>query len=167
MTAILISREPVLNRSRAITANRLTLHAAPAPGACQASPGLNRLADIWPAARTVFVSLDGPLPDAGLLDWQVPPTRWSKSRPPPWRIPQTQADAGPAAGGVALNLDGYSAGVALPPGVEFRFVLAEAGAAVAGAPGLLLAKGLADNAQFDVHPTRASAAPPAGSSSRA
>jgi EAL and modified HD-GYP domain-containing signal transduction protein len=46
-------------------------------------------------------------------------------------------------------LDGFSAGMALPAGIDFRFILADAAASIAGAPGLLLAKGLADNAQFD------------------
>ncbi|MBL8504412.1 MAG: HDOD domain-containing protein [Rhodocyclaceae bacterium] len=152
MTAMLISREPVLNRGRAITATRLTLHAAPAPGACQAiAEELNELADIWPAARTVFVGFDGPLPDAGLLDWQVPSNAMVEIPAAALAQPQTQElMQGLQQRGVALCLDGYSAGVALPPGVEFRFVLAEAGAAVSGAPGLLLAKGLADNAQFDM-----------------
>ena len=70
---ILISREPVLNRSRAITATRLIIQSPPAPDVCAQIAGeLNRLAEAWPAARTVFVGLDGVAPDVGLLDWQVP-----------------------------------------------------------------------------------------------
>jgi c-di-GMP-related signal transduction protein len=39
--------------------------------------------------------------------------------------------------------------MALAAGTDFRFLLADATANIAGAPGLLLAKGLQDNAQFD------------------
>ena len=71
--SILISREPVLNRSRAITATRLTMQAPDGSGACALiAAELNRLAEVWPASRTMFVGLGGVAPDAGLLDWQVP-----------------------------------------------------------------------------------------------
>jgi len=148
---ILISREPVLNRSRAITATRLIVQAPPGPGACAQIAGeLNRLAEAWPAARTVFVSLGGVTPDAGLLDWQVPQNAMieipagASANPATLELMQQLQQAG-----VSMCLDGYSAGMTLPAGADFRFILADAAAGIAGAPGLLLAKGLADNAQFD------------------
>jgi EAL and modified HD-GYP domain-containing signal transduction protein len=148
---ILISREPVLNRSRAITATRLIVQAPPGPGACaQIAAELNRLAEAWPAARTVFVSLGGVTPDAGLLDWQVPQNAMIEipagalANPATLELMQQLQQAG-----VSMCLDGYSAGMTLPAGADFRFILADAAAGIAGAPGLLLAKGLADNAQFD------------------
>lgn len=148
---ILISREPVLNRSRAITATRLVVHAMPGPGACAQIAGeLNRLAGVWPAARTVFVSLGGVTPDTGLLDWQVPQNAMIEipaaalGHPATLELVQRLQRAG-----VSLCLDGYSAGMTLPAGADFRFILADVTANIAGAPGLLLAKGLADNAQFD------------------
>lgn len=148
---ILISREPVLNRSRAITATRLIVQAPPGAGACAQIAGeLNRLAEAWPAARTVFVSLGGVTPDAGLLDWQVPQNAMIEipagalANPATLELMQQLQQAG-----VSMCLDGYSAGMTLPAGADFRFILADAAASIAGAPGLLLAKGLADNAQFD------------------
>ena len=60
-------------------------------GACQAiAEELNELADIWPAARTVFVGFDGPLPDAGLLDWQVPSNAMVEIPAAALAQPQTQ-----------------------------------------------------------------------------
>lgn len=148
---LLISREPVLNRSRSITANRLTVHAPPGPQACsRIAAELNGLAGIWPAARTVFVGLGGVMPDSGLLDWQVPQNAVIE-------IPAGCLGE-PAAlelmlqlqqGGASMCLDGYQAGMAAPPGVEFRFALAGAGTNPAGAPGLPLARGVEDMAQFD------------------
>ena len=148
---ILISREPVLNRSRAITATRLIIQSPPAPDACAQIAGeLNRLAEAWPAARTVFVGLDGVAPDVGLLDWQVPQNAMIEipaaalGNPATLELMQRLQQAG-----VSMCLDGFSAGMALPAGADFRFILADATAGVTGAPGLLLAKGLVDNAQFD------------------
>jgi EAL and modified HD-GYP domain-containing signal transduction protein len=148
---VLISREPVLNRSRAITATRLVAHATPGAGACaQIAQGLNRLAQAWPAARTVFVSLGGIAPDAGLLDWQMPPNAMIEIPAAALGNPATQAlMQSLQQAGVPMCLDGFSAGMALAAGTDFRFLLADATANIAGAPGLLLAKGLQDNAQFD------------------
>lgn len=148
---ILISREPVLNRNHAITATRLIVHAPPGADACaRAAAELDLLADSWPGERTVFVSLGGVVPDAGLLDWQVPQNAMIEipaaalASPATLELMQQLQQAG-----VPMCLDGYSAGMVLPAGAEFRFILADATATVTGAPGLLLAKGLVDNAQFD------------------
>lgn len=151
MNAILISREPVLNRGRAITATRLTVHAAPGPNACrQIAAELNALADTWPAARTVFVGVSGAVPDAGLLEWEAPPNAMVEIPAAALGRPETQElMQGLQQKRVAMCLDGFGAGMMLPPGADFRFILADAAAGVAGAPGLLLAKGLQDNAQFD------------------
>lgn len=149
--SILISREPVLNRNRAITATRLIVHAPAGANACTlAAAELNQLAEHWPGERTVFVSLGGAAPDAGLLDWQMPQNAMIEipaaalASPATTELMQQLQQAG-----VPMCLDGYSAGMALPAGADFRFILADATATVAGAPGLLLAKGLVDNAQFD------------------
>ncbi|MBE7461078.1 MAG: HDOD domain-containing protein [Zoogloeaceae bacterium] len=148
---ILISREPVLNRSRAITATRLTACAPGGAGtSAQIAAELNRLSEAWPAGRTVFVGQGGAAPDSGLLDWQVPQNAMIEipaaavGNPATVELMQRLQQAG-----VSMCLDGFSAGMALPAGIDFRFILADAAAGIAGAPGLLLAKGLADNAQFD------------------
>jgi len=148
---LLISREPVLNRSRAITANRLVAHLPSGEDACaRAGTELNALADVWPDARTVFLGLGGAMPDAGLLEWQVPPNVMIEIPGAALERPATvdlMRRLGTA--GVPMCLDGFRAGMALPTGAPFRFVLADATATVAGAPGILLAKGLVDNGQFD------------------
>lgn len=148
---VLISREPVLNRSRAITATRLTAGAPAAPDACsRVAAELNRLADAWPAARTVFVGLGGVVPDEGLLEWRVPQNAMIEipaaaiGNPATLGLMQRLRD-----NGVSMCLDGYRAGMELPAGIDFRFTLADAMQNSAGAPGLLLAINLADNAQFD------------------
>ncbi len=148
---ILISREPVLNRSRAITATRLTAQATAAPDACaRIAAELARLADSWPSARTVFVGLGGVAPDAGLLDWTIPQNAMIEIPAAALGNPATiELMRQLQQAGVSMCLDGFSAGMALPADADFRFALAEATATVAGAPGLLLAKGLVDNAQFD------------------
>ncbi len=152
MMPILISREPVLNRSRAITANRLIVHAEPGPDACrQVAAELNRLADTWPGGRTVFVGLAGALPDGGLLDWNAPSNAVIEIPTAALDEPATQELLlGLRQRGIAMCLDGYAPGAALPAGMDFRFVLAEATAQVTAAAGLPLAKGLADAAQFDL-----------------
>ena len=148
---ILISREPVLNRSRAITATRLAIRAPAGPAACaQIATELNRLAEAWPQARTVFVGLGGVAPDKGLLDWQVPQNAMIEIPAAALNNPATlEMVQQLQAAGVSMCLDGYSAGMALPADADFRFLLADATANTAGAPGLLIAKGLVDNAQFD------------------
>ncbi|MBK6632378.1 MAG: HDOD domain-containing protein [Betaproteobacteria bacterium] len=148
---ILISREPVLNRSRAITATRLAIRAPAGPAACaQFAAELNRLAEAWPQARTVFVGLGGVAPDKGLLDWQVPQNAMIEIPAAALNNPATlEMVQQLQAAGVSMCLDGYSAGMALPADADFRFLLANATANTAGAPGLLIAKGLVDNAQFD------------------
>lgn len=148
---ILISRQPILNRSRAITATRLILHVPPGPHAsARAAQALTRLAADWPGVRTVFVSLDGIAPDVGLLEWPMPENAMIEIPAEALTQPGTQAlMAALHQAGVPLCLDGYRAGLALPEGIAFRFILADATAAIEGAPGLPLAKGLLDNAQFD------------------
>jgi EAL and modified HD-GYP domain-containing signal transduction protein len=148
---VLITREPVLNRSRAITATRLVVHVPQGPQACAlVADELDRLADAWPAERPVFVALAGALPDARLLAWRNPPNAMIEIPAAGLRDPATADFMRHLAGtGVPMCLDGYSAGLVLPEGVEVRFALADAAATVAGAPGLLLAKGVIDNSQFD------------------
>ena len=127
------------------------MHALPGPQACsRIAAELNGLAGVWPVARTLFVGFGGAMPDIGLLDWQVPQNAVIE-------IPAGCLGE-PAAlalmlqlqqGGASMCLDGYQAGMAAPPGVEFRFALAGAGTNPAGAPGLPLARGVEDLAQFD------------------
>jgi EAL and modified HD-GYP domain-containing signal transduction protein len=148
---LLLGHEPVLNRGRTITATRLLIQTPAGTGSCKRIAGeLNRLAQSWPAARTVFVSLDGIAPDPELLDWQVPPNvvleipAVALDRPATLELMRHLQQTG-----LSMCLDGYTAGMTLPAGIDFRFILADATVNIAGAPGLMLAKRPADNAQFD------------------
>ena len=64
------TREPVLNKSLAITANRLIVH-APAIG--PAIEALERSAENWPDRYPVFLSLGRLVPTPDLLEWEFPP----------------------------------------------------------------------------------------------
>lgn len=145
---VFIRREPVVNRHKAITATRLIVHA---DTAAEAAAALTELADTWPSARSVFVSLNGALPDEGLLDWQPADNVMVE-------IPAEALAASPTQAlidrlrqvGVPLCLDGYAPGMAPPQGLDFRFLLADAHLhpQMRNAPGLLLAKELASHQEF-------------------
>lgn len=66
---VLLTHEPVVNKSRAITANRLLVHAPSMDAACDA---LNEIAPSWPMERTVLLSLSGIALDATLVEWELP-----------------------------------------------------------------------------------------------
>lgn len=144
----LIRREPVLNRQRVMTASRLIVHAA---SPAQAAEALNHVADVWPRAHNVFISLAGCLPDNDLLAWQPPDNVLMEIPAAGLTAPATREFVATlAAGNVPLCLDGYVPGMALPAAPSFRFLLADARdhARLTNAPGVTLAKGLADVAAF-------------------
>ena len=140
----LLTREPVVNKSRAITANRLIAH-GPSVGAVVEA--LNAQTEIWPGHRPVFVSLGRLVPTPELMNWQIPPNVSIEIPAQTLAHPQTQAlmaqlrDAG-----VALNLTWFTPGIALPADIDWRFVLMDARrvSSPANAPDLKLAWGLKD-----------------------
>jgi EAL and modified HD-GYP domain-containing signal transduction protein len=67
--SILLTHEPVVNKSRAITANRLVVHGSSMEDTCD---GLNEIATAWPMERTVLLSLEGFPLDATLAEWELP-----------------------------------------------------------------------------------------------
>ncbi|MBL8473851.1 MAG: HDOD domain-containing protein [Rhodocyclaceae bacterium] len=147
---VLITHEPVLNRQKAITANRLLVHA---PNSEAAMEALCAIGDAWPIARTVFLGLAGCRPDAALASWQVPENALIEipasdiADPDSVDLMQSLAKAG-----VPLCLSGYAeGGIAAPAGTNFRFVLADAKLAPTAVrvPGILIAQNLADLAAFD------------------
>ena len=150
MSQALIRREPVVNRHKAITATRLRVHAQDSAAAVA---GLNELLDTWPSARAVFVGLSGVTPDLQLLEWAPPDNVMIE-------IPAAALGEAPVQAlirelvrrDVPLCLDGYSPGLAMPSVCHFRFLLADARLypAINDAPGLLLAKGLANQGEFDM-----------------
>ena len=140
--ATVIRREPVLNRQKAITATRLTVHAATA---AEAAETLGAVADVWPKAHSVFVGLAGCLPAPELLAWQPPENAMVEI--PAASLGTTAGNeflAAAASANLPLCLDGYAPGMALPPAPGFRFLLVDAGAhpRLQRAPGIALAKGL-------------------------
>ena len=147
---VVIRREPVVNRQRAITATRLVVHA---DTAAAAAASLNALADVWPATRTVLLSLGGLPPTLDLLQWPMPANAMLEIPAAAFADAATQALLEQLAqSGAPLCLDGYSPEMTLPAELQFRFLLADARLEpkVGGAPGLTIARNLDDNAAFDV-----------------
>jgi len=148
MNSALIRRQPVVNRQKAITASRLIVHAA---STAEAAAALQALADTWPSTRSVFVGLAGIDPDAALLEWQLPENAMLEIPAASLATAQGQQFAAElAARGIALCLDGYAPNLPLPADLPFRFLLADAGQhpRLVNAPGLALAKQLADHGAF-------------------
>ena len=146
--ATVIRREPVLNRQKAITASRLSVHAG---SAGEAAEILNGVLDVWPKAHSVFIGLAGCLPDQDLLAWQPPENAMIEIPAASLGTPAgNEFLAAAARANLPLCLDGYEPGMALPPAAGFRFLLADAGAhpRLPRAPGIALAKGLADVGAF-------------------
>jgi EAL and modified HD-GYP domain-containing signal transduction protein len=148
MSKNLLRREPVLNRHKAIIATRLISYA---PSAFDAAAEFKRLADVWPDARTVLVSLAEALPDEGLLDWQPPENAMIELPAARLAEPSLQGLVRQlAASRVPICLDGYVPGMALPP-LQFRFILADAALhpRMQNAPGLMIGKHLASLQDFE------------------
>ncbi|MDP2793796.1 MAG: HDOD domain-containing protein [Sulfurisoma sp.] len=148
MSKYLLRREPVVNRHKAIIATRLISHA---PTAAAAADDFKRLADVWPDARTVLISLAEALPDEGLLAWQPPENAMIE-------VPAARLTESPlqgllqqlAASRVPICLDGYAPGMALPS-LQFRFMLADATLhpRMQNAPGLMIARHLVSLQDFE------------------
>ena len=145
---VLITREPVVNMQRAITANRLIFHAPNIPAVAEA---LNNYADDWPTGHTVFVSLGKLVPTIELLEWKAPQNTLVEIPAPALQYPQTQDLINQLnAGGMPLAMSWYQPGVKWPEGVDCRFVMADVNKVPipTGAPGLTMAWGLKDVAGF-------------------
>ncbi len=147
--AVLITREPVINKQRQITANRLVVHA---PTVKAAVATLNGLADAWPSTHAVFVCLGRLVPTTELLAWTPPPNTMFEIPAPALAyeqtcglIPELQA------AGMNLCLSWYRADIALPSGADFRFVLADATKNMQpkSLPGIAIATGLTDLPAFN------------------
>jgi EAL and modified HD-GYP domain-containing signal transduction protein len=138
----LLTREPVVNQNRAITANRLITHG---PNMAAVVDTLNGLSDIWPTHHTVFVCLGRLVPTPELMKWQAPSNAMVEIPAQALAHPQTQAllpqlrDAG-----VSMCLSWFSPGTPLPADCDWRFVLMDRRKhpTPAGSPGITLAWGL-------------------------
>ncbi|ATE62335.1 EAL and HDOD domain-containing protein [Thauera sinica] len=145
---VLLTREPVVNKNRAITANRLIAH-GPNIGAVVET--LDGLADVWPKHHPVFVSFGRLIPTPDLLAWRPPDNAVVEIPVQALAHPQTRALLPELqAAGTSMCLTWYAPGSALPPGMDWRFVLMDARRqpAPADAPGLAMAWGLGDVGAF-------------------
>ncbi|MCW0202199.1 MAG: HDOD domain-containing protein [Rhodanobacter thiooxydans] len=146
---VFFTREPVINKQRAITATRLCVHS---PACGDAVAALEAIGEDWPPARPVFVSLAGCAPDASLADWIAPEGAMMEVGAVQLADPAcAEAVLQLAQAGVPLVLGDYKVGTELPTGLGFRFVMADARVqpVTIRVPGILLATGVADPAGFD------------------
>lgn len=144
----IFTREPVVNRKRAITANRLIAHA---PDVASVVEALNALQDVWPTQYPVFVSLARLVPTPDLMDWQAPANAMVEIPAQAINHPRTLELLGTLQGaGVQTCLAWYSPDVAAPSGTDWRFVISDARkhATPGNPPGVPLAWGLSDLAAF-------------------
>lgn len=153
-TGVLITREPVVNQQRAITANRLVVHAPNIPTALQA---LETQRQHWPATHTVFISFGRLVPTLDILNWQWPENALIEIPAPALQYPQIQELVGQCAqAGIPLALSWYQPGVVWPAGTDCRFTLIDTHKlpTPGQTPGLPLAWGLADIPAFEAALTR-------------
>lgn len=146
--SVLLTHEPVVNKSRAITANRLVVDAN---SMADVSDGLNAIAEQWPLERTVLLSLGRLAPDDSMLEWSLPENTLLEF--PARQLADSQgAELARKLSerGLGLCAADYR-GEQLPPDLALRFSLVdvlEQPKAPRGA-GLPLAVGLSNAAGFD------------------
>ncbi|MDR1063768.1 MAG: HDOD domain-containing protein [Azoarcus sp.] len=144
----LLTREPVVNKKQAITANRLIAHG---PDVASVAGTLQAASEHWPGQYPVFLSLGRLVPTPDLMSWQAPPNTYIEIPAQTLGHPQTQALLPQLqAAGIGMCLTWFSAGVALPPDIDWRFVLINGRLHPSpdGSPGLSLAWGLSDAPAF-------------------
>ncbi|MDQ7990624.1 MAG: HDOD domain-containing protein [Candidatus Dactylopiibacterium sp.] len=143
-TDVLITHEPVINKQRAITANRLVVHATSVPLALQE---IDALREHWPTTHPVFVSFGRLVPTQELLAWTPPENTLLEIPAPALQYPAVQTLVRElAARDVPLALSWHQPGTQWPAEAGCRFALTDARkfAAPGDAPGLPLAWGLSD-----------------------
>src|SRR5690554_2881009 len=154
--ATLFTREPVVNRKRAITANRLIAHGADVAAVVES---LNALQDVWPSHHPVFVSLERLVPTPDLMAWQAPPNAMVEIPAQAIAHPRTLELLGQLReAGIHTCLAWHTPQTVVPPESEWRFVISDArkNPAPANQPGVPLAWGLADLAAFQTATDRKS-----------
>lgn len=147
-STVLLTREPVINRNLAITANRLVVHAASVTEAVQT---LNSLADIWPRRYAVFVSLARLVPTPELLQWQPPDNTMIEVPIQALDHPHTRRLIDQLiAQGIGICLSWYRENAALPAELNCRFTLVDIRQDMQthNAPGIPIAWGLQDENGF-------------------
>jgi len=137
-----LTREPVVNRNRAITANRLIAHG---PNIAAVVEMLNGLGETWPTHHPVFLCLGKLVPTPELMEWQAPPNAMIEIPVQALAHPQTQALLPQLReAGVSVCLSWFSPGTPVPAGYDWRFVLMDSRKhqLPSGSPGIALAWGL-------------------------
>ena len=145
----LLTHEPVVNKSRAITANRLVVHAPSMDAACDA---LNQVAPNWPMQRTVLLGLSGIPLDATLVEWELPENTLIELPASLLATAEgTQLALALTEKGIGLCVTNVGHGEKLPAGVPLRFGLIDVVShpKVLHGVGVPLAVGLANAAGFD------------------
>jgi EAL and modified HD-GYP domain-containing signal transduction protein len=146
---MLLTREPVVNRNRAITANRLIAHA---PSVADVVEGLTQFEEVWPRHHPVFLCLGKLVPTPDLLEWNLPDNLMVEIPAPTLAHPKTQELLPQLqAAGISMCLSWFTPEVALPAGIDWRFVIMDQRKLPRPehSPGLSLAWGLKDISGFD------------------
>lgn len=146
---VLITREPVVNQQRAITANRLVVHA---PNIAAALQALETQSEHWPAVHPVFISFGRLVPTEELLDCHLPENALVEIPAQALQYPQIQELLHSLKeAGVPLALSWFQSGVQWPADVPCRFTLSDVRKqeSPGSTPGLPLAWGLNDVPAFE------------------
>ena len=147
-STVLITREPIINRNQAITANRLVVHATNVADAVET---LDSLSDIWPHHYAVFVSLARLVPTPELLRWQPPSNTMIEVPVQALEHPHTrQLIDHLIAQDIGICLSWYRENTVLPAELNCRFTLVDIRKDMSthDAPGIPIAWGLPDEDAF-------------------
>lgn len=142
------TREPVINRKRAITANRLIAHG---PDVASVVETLNALQDVWPSHYPIFISLERLVPTTDLMQWQAPSNAMIEIPAQTLGHPRTQALLGALReADIQTCLAWRVPEAVLPDDGNWRFTITDARKHPQSghSPGIPLAWGLADLAAF-------------------
>ncbi|WP_230970939.1 EAL and HDOD domain-containing protein [Nitrogeniibacter aestuarii] len=146
---MLLTREPVVNRNRAITANRLIAHATTV---ADVVAGLQQFEEEWPRQHPVFLSLGKLVPTPDLLEWSLPDNLMVEIPAPTLAHPKTQALLPQLqTAGISMCLSWFAPEAVLPADIDWRFVIMDQRKLPqpSGSPSLSLAWGLKDIEGFD------------------
>lgn len=141
---VLFTHEPVVNKSRSITANRLIVHGSSMDDACNA---LEAVASSWPTKHMIMLSLRGFPPDATLAEWGLTDNTLIElpaaflAKPEGAELARKLAERG-----TGICISEISEGAVLPDGIPSRFGLIDLPTSpeAFGKAGLPLAVGLND-----------------------
>lgn len=145
---VLFTHEPVVNKSRTITANRLIVHGSSMDEACDA---LDAVASAWPSRHMIMLKLNGFPPDATLAEWGLPSNTLIELPAAYLSSPEGAELARQLAGrGTGICISDLSEGASLPDGISSRFGLIDVPSSPAhfDKAGLPLAVGLNDVEDF-------------------